>query len=201
MLRVSFVALAKRVVLVVFPIFMAGHPVVLAQCVDSSEVNNFKVRSVKFRSLFGRVPEKLKTQLEGHKGESYSALEASKYIREIDQFLDNDPIQQKYETLIANKLKFSIKGTYTELECVKKVPPAECQQSFDPGTFSECVDVMIRRYSVEVDGLNSSPYLLLFPRSALTALYGALPRPLLALNPNLDLNQDRSFGPSVSLDT
>ena len=200
MLGVSLVALANRVTLLVFLILICGPPVIVAQCVDSSVVTNFTVRSVKFRSLFGRVPEKLRTQLEAHKGETYSAGQASNYIREIDQFLDNDPIQQKYETLVANKLKFSLKGVYTELACVRPLSVSECQQSFGRAV-TECVDVSIRRYSVEVDGLNSSPYLLLFPRSALTALYGALPRPLLALNPNFDFNQDRSFGPSTSVDT
>jgi hypothetical protein len=198
MLRITFTALVKRVSLVVF-IGLAADAA-FAQCVDSSVVNNFKVRSVKFQSLFGRVPEKLKTQLEGHKGDSYSALQASNYISEIDEFLDSDPIQQKYEQLIANKLKFSIKGTYTELACVKAAPVSECQLAFGTA-ITECVDVSIRRYSVEVDGLNSSPFLLLFPRSTLTALYEALPRPLLALNPNLNLDQDKRVGPSISVDT
>ena len=200
MIGVSLLALVNRVTLFVFLILVCSPAVIVAQCVDSSVVTNFTVRSVKFRSLFGRVPEKLRTQLKAHQGETYSAAQASNYIRQIDQFLDNDPIQQKYETLVANKLKFSLKGVYTELACVKPVSVSECQQAFG-GAVTQCVDVSIRRYSVEVDGLNSSPYLLLFPRSALTALYGALPRPLLALNPNFDFNQDRSFGPSLLVDT
>ena len=170
-----------------------------AQCVDSSEVNNFRVRSVTFRTLFGRTPKALQSKLDGHKGDAYSAFKASEYIREINEFLQNDPVQQKYEKLVANKLRFSVKGVYTELDCVKKLPPADCEKTF-PG-ISECVDVRIRRYAVEVDALNSSPYVLLLPRSALTALYGAFPKPLLLLNPEIDFNQDRTFGPSLSFNT
>jgi hypothetical protein len=176
-----------------------------AECVDSSLVNGFKVRSVSVNSLFGRVPKNLRRQLERHRGEPYSADRAVVYLNEIKLFLNSDPVQQKYEKLIANKLKLSVKGTYLELECVEPVEAAECLESFAgdsaAGPVTECVDVRIKHYSVEIDALNSSPYLLLFPRSAAAALYGAIPRPLLALNPAFDAAQDREFGPSVSADT
>ena len=171
----------------------------LAQCVDSSEVNNFKVRRVHFRSLFGRVPKELRRQLDGHRGESYSASRASSYINEIVNFRSNDPTQQKYERLIANKLKLSIKGGQTLLECVEKVDPEECQKSF-PGN-TQCVDVTLKRYFVEIDGLDSSPYMLLFPRQALAVLYGAMPRTLLGLNPRLDFSEEKGFGPAIGIDT
>jgi hypothetical protein len=170
-----------------------------AQCVDSSEVNGFRVRAVKFRSLFGRTPKRLRQTLDAHRGEPYSAARAKQYIDEIVAYRSNDPAQQKYERLIANKLKLSVKGGLTELECVERVEPAQCQKAF-PGS-AECVDVTIRRYFVEIDALNSSPFLLLFPRSALAALYDAIPRPLLALNPGLDAAQDRRFGPAAGVDT
>lgn len=170
-----------------------------AQCVDSSEVNDFKVRMVKFRSLFGLVPKELRRQLDGHRGEPYSANRATQYINEIVNFRSNDPTQQKYERLIANKLKLAVKGGQTWLECVEKVEPAECKKAF-PGS-PQCVDVTLKRYFVEIDALNSSPYFVLFPRSALAALYGAIPRPLLALNPSFDFSQDRGFGPSTEIDT
>ena len=106
MLGVNFLALEKGVALVVFTVLVAAAPAVAGQCIDSSQVNDFKVRSVAFRSLFGRVPAKLRLQLEGYKGQSYSAAQASKYIREINQFLDNDPIQQRYEALIPTSSNF-----------------------------------------------------------------------------------------------
>ena len=170
-----------------------------AQCVDSSAVNGLKVRSIKFRSLFGLTPKKLQQQLDAHVGEPYSADQAKKYIDEIVQYRVSDAAQQKYERLIANKLKLSFKGGKTELECVEKASVAACQAAF-PGT-TECVDVTIRRYFVEVDALNASPYLVPFPSAALAALYDAIPRPLLALNPDLDATQDRRFGPAVRVDT
>src|SRR6185369_17967274 len=66
---------------------------------------------------------------------------------------------------------------------------------------TQCVDVTIKRYFVDVDALDASPYLLLFPRSGLAALYGAMPRPLLALNPDAGAAHDKEFGPSASIDT
>jgi hypothetical protein len=170
-----------------------------AQCVDSSEVNNFKVHSVKLRTLFGLIPKELQQQLDGHRGESYSADKASEYIGEIRKFYSTDPAQQKYETLIANKLKLSIKAGRTWLECVEKTDVTECQQTF-PGV-TECVDVTIKRYFIDIDALDSSPYLLLFPRSGLATLYGAFPRPLLALNPVFGALHDKEFGPGPSVET
>ena len=171
-----------------------------AQCVDSSEVNGFRVKSIKFKTLFGAIPKELEQLLNSHRADSYSANQASKYINEIRTFYATDPAQQKYEELIAQKLKLSIKAGRTWLECVRKIDPTECQRALGSGN-SSCVEVYIRRYFVDVDALDSSPYFLLFPRSALTALYGAIPRPLLALNPNLDLNHDDRFGPSIGVDT
>jgi hypothetical protein len=162
-------------------------------------VNGFKVRSVKFRSLFGSIPKRLRQTLEAHRGEPYSSDRASAYINEIVNYRSTDPAQQKYERLIADKLKLSVKGGKTELECVKIVDQAECAKAF-PGS-TQCVDVTIRRYFVELDVLDSSPHLLPLPRSTLAALYDAIPRPLLALNPGLDVAQDRRFGPSVGVDT
>ena len=199
MSRLSFAPLVRRGWFLVFLCAPIWGTSTFAQCVDSSEVNNFKVRRVHFRSLFGRVPKELRLQLDSHRGESYSANRASAYINEIVNFRSNDPTQQKYEQLIANKLKLSIKGGQTLLECVKKVEPSECQKAF-PGN-TQCVDVTLKRYFVEIDGLDSSPYALLFPRQALAVLYGAMPRTLLGLNPRLDFIGEKGFGPSIGIDT
>ncbi len=48
-----------------------------SQCVDSSEVNDFKVRSVTLKTLFGAIPNDLGKRLESHRTESYSADRAS----------------------------------------------------------------------------------------------------------------------------
>ena len=199
MSRRSSAPLVRRGWVLVFLFAPVWATAVRAQCVDSSEVNNFRVRRVRFKSLFGLVPKELRRQLDGHRGELYSANRATQYINEVVNFRSNDPAQQKYERLIANKLKLAVKGGLTWMECVEKVDPAECQKAF-PGN-TECVDVTLKRYFVEIDALNSSPYLLAFPRSALAAFYRAIPRPLLGLNPSFDFNQDRRFGPSTGIDT
>lgn len=170
-----------------------------AQCVDSSEVIDFKVRSIKVKALFGGIPRELRRLLDNHRNDAYSADRALQYINEIRRFYATDPAQEKYERLIANKLKLSVKAGRTWLECVEKVNPQECQTDL-PGT-SECVDVTIKRYFVDVDALDASPYFLLFPRSALATFYGAMPRPLMALNPGLGARQDKRVGPAASMDT
>jgi hypothetical protein len=162
-----------------------------AQCVDSSVVTGLKVRSVKLKALFGLVPKALAEKLDAHRGDSYSADKASEYMKEIRVFFESDPAQAKYEELIANKLKVSVKAGQTWLSCVKKVDDNECQQ---------CVDVTLKRYFVDVDALNASPYLMLLPRG-LAAYYGAMPKALLALNPDFDAFHDKEFGPGPSIDT
>ena len=169
------------------------------ECVDGTEVNGFKVRSIKLRTLFNRIPQALRQKLDAHRSEAYSFDSATKYFAEINQFYANDAAQEKFERLIARKLRLSVKAGTTWLECLKKVDPADCQRAF-PGE-QQCVDVTLKRYFVDVDAIDSSPYLLLFPRSALAAFYGAMPRPLLALNPNLDSQHDKRFGPALSVDT
>jgi len=198
MLRVSTWAPQTRIFALAAVLVLASAPAA-AQCVDSSEVTGFKVHEVRFKTLFGRIPDELQRRLNSHRGESYSAARASHFINEIVKFHDTNPIQQKYERLIANKLKLSLKAGVTELQCLRKVPAEECRRSF--GDTPKCVDVVIVRHFVEVDALNPSPYLLLFPRKAALALYGAMPSPLLLLNPAFDAAHDRRFGPGARIDT
>ncbi len=190
---------ARRASLLVLIVASVSFTTARAQCVDSTVVKNYKVRSVHVETLFGRVPKRLRETLDGHRGEPYSSDQASEYIHEIRTFYASDPAQEKYERLIANKLRLSVKAGVTSLKCVDKLKPAECQAAF-PGT-NECVDVTLRRYFVDVDALDVSPYVIPLPRSALVALYGAIPRPLLALNPGLAAQGDKRFGPAFSIDT
>ncbi len=197
MAQIIGAAARLAVCLVVTLLCAAGS--IQAQCVDSSQVNNFKVRNVNLKTLFGLIPKDLAARLDAHRGDSYSADKASQYMNEIRQFYSTDPAQAKYEELIANKLKLSVKAGRTWLDCVEPIDPSECQTAF-PGT-TQCVDVTIKRFFVDVDALDTSPYLLLFPRSGLATFYGAMPRPLLALNPDFGAAHDKQFGPSASIDT
>jgi hypothetical protein len=195
-------ALFRRASFSILLIALAWATPTQAQCVDSSDVkvNGLKVRSITVQTLFGKIPAALQQQLDGHRGEAYSADQANKYSREVIKFINEDPAQQKFQKLIANKVKFSIKAAYYELGCVRPADVAECQKSFGPDT-TQCVDVTLKGKNLEIDALNASPYLLLLPRSTLVALFGAIPRPLLALNPSFGADQDRKFGPSLEIDT
>ena len=190
---------ARRASLLILIVASVSATTARAQCVDSTAVKDFKVRSVRVETLFGRVPKQLRETLDSHRGEAYSSDRASAYIHEIRAFYAGDPAQEKYERLIANKLRLSVKAGVTSLKCVDKLKPEECQVAF-PGT-TECVDVTLRRYFVDVDALDVSPYIVPLPRSALVALYGAIPRPLLALNPGLAAQDDKRFGLAFSIDT
>jgi len=106
--------------------------------------------------------------------------------------------------LIANNLKLSASARLVTLKCVEPLKPVECQSSFAGDTGSpvtQCVDVTIKAYSVDIDVLNSSPFILPLPRSALAALYGAIPRPLLLLNPGFNVVHDAVLGPAVAVNT
>lgn len=190
---------ARRAAFLILFVASVSVTTARAQCVDSSAVNNFKVRSVHVESLFGRVPKKLRETLDSHRSEPYSADRALAYIKEVRAFYASDPAQEKYERLIANKLRLSVKAGITSLKCVNKLKPAECQAAL-PGT-TQCVDVTLKRYFVDIDALDTSPYIVPFPRSALVAFYGAMPRALMALNPGFDAQGDKQFGPAASIDT
>jgi hypothetical protein len=176
-----------------------------AQCDWRASYAAYKVRSVFFKvaPLFGSVPDRLKKQLSLHRGDLYTSDKPNAYMEEVKNFLGSDPAELEYEKLVSKKLKFSFKGFLYDT-CVEKVVSTECESAFkgDPNApVTLCFDVMVRRRGVAIDGLNTSPFLVLFPRATLVKLLGAIPRPLLALNPGMDLDFDKVFGPSGMIDT
>lgn len=188
-----------------FLIVLAWPARAQAQCDWRANYAAYKVRSVSFKvaPVFGGVPDRLKQQLSRHRGDLYTSDKPSAYMEEVKSFLATDPAQLEYEKLVGNKLKFSFKGFLYDT-CVQKVSTTECESEFkgDPsGSVTLCFDVVVRRRGVAIDGLNTSPFLVLFPRATLVKLLGALPRPLLALNPGMDLDFDKAFGPSGMIDT
>lgn len=186
-------------------IALAWAAVAQAQCDWRTEYASYRVRSVsvKVAPIFGGVPEGLEQKLSRHRSDLYTSDKPNEYANEVKDFVDHDPVELKYEQLVANKLKFSFKGFKYE-SCVKRVDPADCQREFTGtpgGPVTQCLDVVVRRRGVEVDALNTAPYLALFPRSTLVKLLGAVPRPLLALNPALNMDFDKEFGPSGAINT
>jgi len=125
MVYVIGAAARLAVCLCLFFTLLCAAASIRAQCVDSSQVNNFKVRNVKLKTLFGLIPKDLATRLANHRGDSYSADKASQYMNEVRQYYATDPAQQKYEQLIANKLKLSVKAGRTWLECVEPIDPSQ----------------------------------------------------------------------------
>jgi hypothetical protein len=176
-----------------------------AQCDWTTDYATYKVRSVSFKvaAVFGKVPEALKLQLSRHRSDLYTSDKPNEYANEAMKFYNNDPAALKYEQLVASKLKFSFKG-FLYKSCAEKVNPTECEREFkgDPGgPVTQCLDVVVQRSGVAIDALNTMPFLVLFPRSTLVKLLGAIPRPLMALNPGIDFDFDKEFGPSAMIDT
>src|SRR5258708_26510219 len=147
-----------------------------AQCDWRASYAAYKVRSVSFKVLpvFGGVPDALKAQLSRHRGDLYTSDKPSAYVEEVKTFLASDPAELKYEKLVANKLKFAFKGFLYDT-CVQKVATTECEREFkaDPGAPATlCFDMAVRRRGVAIDGLNTLPFLVLFPRATLVKLLG-----------------------------
>jgi len=204
MLHSRFFRWTKKIALVSLALFAAVPHLSTAQCVDSSEANGFLVRQVRIKSRFGLVPSDLEAELNQHRGEPYEAGKASDYEKEVLQYLAGKATQHTAENLVAQRAKLVVSGRLISLECVEKIKDEECEKSFSKDSSqakSQCVDVILKAYSLDVDFLNSSPYLVLLPRSALLAFYSAVPRPILRLNPTLVAEGDKAFGQALGVST
>ncbi len=163
-------------------------------------INGFVVREVRVEAFLGLVPAGLKAQLNLHRGEPYSALRASAYQEEVTQYLS---LHQAVESLLAQGDKLVASASLVDLQCVDRIDPKQCTSSF-PGQqplVQQCVDVVLKVYSLDINVLNSSPYLVLLPRSALTKFYAMIPRPLLRLNPSITSVRDEAYGYALGFAT
>jgi hypothetical protein len=190
--------------LAVLFLFLGIASVCRAQCVDSSQVNGFLVRKLRVETWLGLIPADLSAQLVAHHGEPYNAQRASFYQSEVAKYLAGNENQQANESLLAHESKLVASGRLIYLQCVQRVDEQLCAKSFsaDHGhAATQCVDVVLKAYSVDINILNSSPYLVLLPRSALSTFYAAIPRPILRLNPRLTSEADKAFGYGLGFNT
>jgi hypothetical protein len=131
-------------------------------------------------------------------------LEISFYQSEVAKYLAGNETQQANESLVEQGSKLVASGRLIYLECVQPIDEQLCAKSFSADhdqPLTHWVDVVLKAYSVDINILNSSPYLLLLPRSAVSTFYAAIPRPILRLNPRLTSAWDRAFGYGLGFNT
>ena len=83
--------------------------------------------------------------------------------------------------------------------CTKIIPVADCEAQFGAGK-ARCVDVSIHAMSLRIDTGNPLMNLLNIPRSNRPSFLSRVPGPLLALNPQMGLTQDRQLGPTATFE-
>lgn len=83
--------------------------------------------------------------------------------------------------------------------CTKVIDASECKAALGEAN-SKCVDVTVHAFSLRVDTANPVSNLLNIPRSNQPSFLSQVPGPLLALNPKLGFNRDRTFGSSATFE-
>ena len=84
--------------------------------------------------------------------------------------------------------------------CVRMVDPAVCRKDLQK---DNCADVTFSSHEIRLVRLNEAGFVLPIPRSPFSTYFSNVPKPLLILNPTVNLDHDNRTGttPSVSLKT
>lgn len=188
-----------------------------AQCNgdDLGQDDKYRVRLVKVDSLFGRVPNDLKAILAKHHNELYRTTADSLVIgapgtgsetsldtfkAEVRSFFGSHDTFKKDSAVGVNQHEgLYVRAAFSNT-CVKIVPPLECEKTVTDEAgkpYSKCIDVTIRIRVIPVNTGSAASNLLDLARSNQPRFYRELPRPLLALNPNFGIEQDKAYGPSI----
>lgn len=187
-----------------------------AQCSGDniSEAEGYLVRDVTADTLFGRAPRKLKDILGKHRGERYrtttddfvvgsasaSGTSRTVYRREVENFFDQDSaVALDHLFGLSGQDSFYIRAAYLT-DCVTIVPEAECRATLKDGAgqpVSKCLDVSVKVRVIPINTANLGANLLDLARSNKLRFYRELPRPLIAFNPAIRMEQDREYGTAV----
>lgn len=192
-----------------------------AQCSGDniSDDQHYRVRDVTVNALFGSVPAKLKRILAKHKNEVFqtagggfvvgtgpAASEGSLTIfkQEVKSFFEQDGSLKNDDGFGVDQTQgVYIRATFLTT-CVKIVPVTECNRDMAPDArapVSKCVDVVVKIRVIPVNTASPSSNLLELARSNQVRFFGALPRPLLVLDPKFGIEYDKDYGPSLAFST
>lgn len=175
---------------------------------DITEAAGFKFRDVKVKARY--LPD-LNHPLPAP-GTTYSPATVTTIVEDVSQALTNEAMREEEEGQTEHKLLNTVtvgKGRVSDAfgfglkfvtSCTKPVDQSECRKSLGNAN-SQCVDVIIHAFSVRVNTADPISNLINIPRSNRPSFFSRVPGPLLAANPRMGMEHDRSFGPSVSFDT
>ena len=204
----------KKILLLSFLCFTTAGSC-LAECDfdPGSNGKEYRVRNVSVDTLFGSVPKELRDILARHRGEVFRATggnftinsassdsSVSQFQAEVRAFLE-----KKSESLpdgsfgLGKKGGIYVRATFS-VPCVKVVPPSDCSKDVVDGSgtaIPNCVDVIVKYTVIPVNTANPASNILDLARSNQLRFYRELPRPLLALDPILTIENDTTYGASL----
>ena len=179
-------------------------------CRDDLTANNgYAFRSVHVKTRY--LPE-LRSPLP-QPGAPYSPATVTEIVENVYQALKDEANRENVEGETEQALLSSVSLGKGKLEqqtrsgvaigmrfvtsCTKVIPVADCEAQLG-ATKAKCVDVSIHAISLRIDTGNPLMNLLNIPRSNRPSFLSRVPGPLLALNPQLGITQDRQLGPTAA---
>ena len=112
----------------------------------------------------------------------------------VSQALSNDPLRDSVELQAQNSLSVTFVAS-----CVTVVEGAACGQDRAAGGSNQCVDIVIRPFSVRLGLSNTGANAVPVARSNRATAYSQVPVLLRALNPAFGVEHDRRVGFSETL--
>jgi hypothetical protein len=174
---------------------------------DITEADGFKIRAVKVKA---RYLPKLRQPIPTP-GTNYSPALATTLVEDVAQALTNEAMRENEEGQTEHRLLNTVtvgKGKMADAfgfgikfvtSCTRRVEESECRSALGDSA-AKCVDVTIHAFSVRVNTADPISNLINIPRSNQPTFLSKVPGPLLAFNPKLGLEHDRSLGPTAAFD-
>lgn len=174
---------------------------------DIAEADGFKIRAVKVKARYlPRLRHPIPTP-----GTNYSPALATTLVEDVAQALTDEALRESEEGQTEHRLLNTVtvgKGKMADAfgfgikfvtSCTRQVEESECRSALgESGT--KCVDLEVHAFSIRVNTSDPISNLVNIPRSNRPTFLSKVPGPLLAFNPKLGLEHDRSLGPTASFD-
>ena len=174
---------------------------------DITEADGFKIRKVKVK---GRYVPALRHPIPAA-GTGYSPALVTTLVEDVSQALTEEAMRETEEGQTEHRLLNTVTvgrgkmadgfgfGIKLVTSCATEVAESECRSALGEGN-TKCVDVSIHAFSVRVNTADPISNLINIPRSNRPTFLSKVPGPLLAFNPKLGVEHDRTFGPAAAFD-
>lgn len=160
---------------------------------DIVESDGFRIRSVEFRARYAAIPAP-------SPGAPYSPVLRTELLEKFHDALRQESIQDEVEGATEFQLTNAIpaekggKAAVTFVDsCVQVIPTEDCVKALGSAS-PNCVDIVMRAYSLRIDTSNPWSSLLDTTRANEETFYRRVPAPVLVLNPKVGANYDRRYG-------